>query len=80
MKAHLFGGTIAAPGCKLQILSLSLYLSWFTLTETDAVSPSVGLESWSRDQCAVADRCTAANKWSDTRVKHQEEINVFNVQ
>lgn len=54
MKAHLFGGTFAAPGCKLQTLSLSLL--WFTLTETDAVSPSVGLGSWRRDQCAVADR------------------------
>lgn len=35
---------------------LSLSLLWFTLTETDAVSPSVGLGSWRRDQCAVADR------------------------
>lgn len=50
MKAHLFGGTFAAPN------SLSLSLLWFTLTETDAVSPSVGLGSWRRDQCAVADR------------------------
>lgn len=51
-----------------------------TLTETDAASLSVTLHSRGVIRAPRQLMSNAANKRSNRKVKHQEEINVFNVQ